>query len=436
MTAVSTGRTGPAPTLTPTARAPEFTPAPLGAWGKTWRALVAIGTGLIGLLVATSQMPVDRMFLVGVDLIFGMILIVLMFFRRRWPFPIALVSTILGWLSGLGLGALTIIIISLATRRRWREVVPVGILFISGGWLYDWLYYSSDASPLWVEFGDPGVVEGQDAAGGTLPWWATMLVGLLFFAVLAAIGFYIGARRELIATLQARVETAEREQFARADQARTAERSRIAREMHDVLAHRISLVAMHSGALAYRTDLTREETASAAEIVRDNAHLALTELREVLGVLRDSDGERSTPDRPQPTLASLDELVEQTSIAGTKTTITIAPQIAEALTGLPETTSRTAYRILQEALTNVRKHAPAAAAQVLLGGSPGDRFTIEVRNPVARESNTDDVRWNPPTSGMGLTGLTERATLASGELTHGIDRAGDFVVRAWLPWAN
>ena len=113
-----------------------------------------------------------------------------------------------------------------------------------------------------------------------------------------ATGYYIGARRELLAFWRERAETAEREHALAAERARAAERTRIAREMHDVLAHRISLVALHAGALTYRSDLDREETAAAAAVIQDNAHLALGELRQVLGVLRA--GETAAPSRRSP----------------------------------------------------------------------------------------------------------------------------------------
>ena len=110
----------------------------------------------------------------------------------------------------------------------------------------------------------------------------------MFVGDLLATGMYIGARRELVASLHDRAERAEREQALRVEQAQANERARIAREMHDVLAHRMSLVAMHAGALAYRTDLSPEQTRHAAEVIQANAHRALADLREVLGLLREA----------------------------------------------------------------------------------------------------------------------------------------------------
>jgi signal transduction histidine kinase len=394
---------------------PTYTPPPLGTWGKTWRVVLALLTGIIafgGTLVETDHLPE---WLYVLDLLFGIVAIVLMAWRRKKPLTVALVVSAISAVSSFSAGALGIVVISVATRRRWREVLSVGAVWLGSAYAYEALITPSDE----------------------MPWWAIILTGALMYVICVAIGFYIGGRRETLQNLEERAVRAEREQAARVDQARTAERSRIAREMHDVLAHRISLVAMHSGALAYRGDLTREETRATATVIRDNAYLALTELREVLGVLRDVDaGAGDLPDRPQPTLAALPELVDESRNAGTAVTCTVLPRTAEALAALPDTTSRNAFRILQEAMTNARKHAPGAAVEIGLSGVPGGRLNILVRNPLVApvEGDTVEGALDLPTSGMGLAGLGERAKLAGGELTHGVDQGGQFAVRAWLPW--
>jgi signal transduction histidine kinase len=396
-------------------RTAPFEPPPLKRWGTTWRYLLAVFVGLLSWTVTVpgADAYTTRHFvMIPVDLALGIVAIVLMRWRRRAPLRTALTVSLISGFSTMSIGAVSIVVISVATRRRWREVVTVGVVWIGAGFAYEYLY--------------PGV--------DPTSWWALLLVGALVYVVCVAIGFYIGGRREILGTLKARAETAEREQAARVDNARTAERSRIAREMHDVLAHRISLVAMHSGALAYRDDLTREETAQTATIIRDNAHLALAELREVLGVLRDPGGILSdVPDRPQPTLAALPELVEETVASGTPVECDVPDATADQLGSLPDTTSRNAYRILQEALTNARKHAPGIQVRVAISGEPGDRLTLAVHNPLPLSRGVEDP-LALPSSGMGLTGLAERAKLAGGELTHGVDRGGQFAVRAWLPW--
>ena len=150
-----------------------------------------------------------------------------------------------------------------------------------------------------------------------------------------------------------RARRAEAEQQLLVEQARHAERTRIAREMHDVLAHRISLLSLHAGALEFRPDAPPEEVARAAAVIRASAHQALEDLRAVIGVLRDgADGEAPQP--PQPTLAALPGLLEESRAAGMRLHADV--RVAD-LAAVPDAVGRHALRIVQEALTNARKHA-------------------------------------------------------------------------------
>lgn len=270
---------------------------------------------------------------------------------------ITLVLTTFTALSVAAVGADGIAVISLATRRRWRDMAV-----IAAAWL---------AAAVVFELSLP--------TSGLSDWVSSLIITLLSLAFCVALGFYIGAQRDLVSSLHERAETAEREQGLRVAQARPTERARIAREMHDVLAHRISLVAMHSGALAYRSDLSAEETAEAATIVQDNAHQALSELRDVLGVLRDVDALQPVMRGPQPTLTDLDELVDETRSAGLEVSATIA---VTDLGKAPEVMSRHGYRIVQEALTNARKHAEGMPVEVTVSGSKGDGLRMTVRNGI------------------------------------------------------
>jgi signal transduction histidine kinase len=211
------------------------------------------------------------------------------------------------------------------------------------------------------------------------------------------------------------------------EQARTHERARIAREMHDVLAHRISLLSLHAGALEFRPDAPPEEIARAAGVIRSSAHQALEDLRAVIGVLRE-DPDGADPERPQPTLADLPALIDESRAAGMRVTYTwvVAPEAA-----VPEGLGRNAYRIVQEGLTNARKHARGSAVDVAVDGAPGDALTIEVRNrlPVGAF-----VGAAIPGTGVGIIGLAERASLAGGRLEHGRTETGDYRLWAWLPW--
>jgi signal transduction histidine kinase len=237
----------------------------------------------------------------------------------------------------------------------------------------------------------------------------------------------MGAQRQLVDSYRERALTAEREQQARVARARAAERTRIAREMHDVLAHRISLVAMHAGALGYRSDLSEEERGSAAKSIEDNAHRALSDLRAVLGVLRDPTQPADVaPERPQPGIDDIAALVAEERAGGMR--VRLSDRVED---DVPAATGRTAYRIVQEALTNVRKHAPGTAVTVDVAGSTADGLVIGVRNaaPVGPAAAPP-----LPASGLGLLGLAERAALAGGRISHGTDPGGGYAVRAWIPW--
>jgi signal transduction histidine kinase len=199
------------------------------------------------------------------------------------------------------------------------------------------------------------------------------------------------------------------------EQAREAERRRIAGEMHDVLAHRLSLLSVHAGALEFHPDAPPEEIAQAAGVIRENAHDALRELREVVGVLR-GPGEDTEP--PQPTLDDIPRLIEESRAAGMRVRARIDATGSDPLLG------RTAYRVVQEGLTNARKHAPAAAVEVKVAGD--ERLVVEV---VSRQAAGGG---GVPGAGTGLIGLAERVALAGGTLEHGPNERGDFVLRATL----
>jgi signal transduction histidine kinase len=409
---------------------PAHEPHRGSVWGLVWRMALALFIGLTLLLFTVHQfsgvearypeLAAPFALYLFFDVVAGVAALCLLPFRRRAPLAIALAAAALGAVTTFGFGAVTIILISLATRRRAGEITMVSIVTLIAGVANT--YIIPDPEPI-------------------APLWQLFVLMLAFVAICVVIGLYIGGRRELYISLNDRARLAETEQAARLDSAQSAERTRIAREMHDVLAHRLSLVAMHSGALAYRDDLSREETASTAAVVRANAQLALTELREVLGVLRDDTGTATRT--PQPTLAALPELLEQSEAAGTAVHFRIAPAVADALQTLPDSTGRNAFRIIQESLTNARRHASGADVDLDIDGTPGERLTVRVSNPLRAPgvagtagSAAGDSDGHMPaavSSGLGLPGLVERARLAGGELTHG-EINGRFTVEAWLPW--
>jgi signal transduction histidine kinase len=378
-------------------------PPPLTRWQSTWRYLVAVIAGL-GFWVSAvySQDAAKVTTLLVVDLLLGALGIILMHWRRRYPLAVALIVNLLGAFSAAVSGAAAITAVSLATRRQWREIVPTAaVVFFSTVVLF-FIQPGSDDSLL-----------------------VSVLFSVVFTSAVIATGMYVGARRDLVATLRERADRAERDQAMRMTQAQATERARIAREMHDVLAHRLSLVAMQAGALSYRQGLTEAEVAESADIIRFNAHRALADLREILGVLRTAEDD-GAPDRPQPTLVDLPSLVVEALGAGTH--VRLHNQVGD-LVQAPDTLGRSAYRMIQESLTNARKHAPDTTVDIVLSGSPGEELLIEVRNPMRVGAGVSAT----PGSGLGLIGLTERAELIGGVLEHGIS-GDEFVVRARLPW--
>jgi signal transduction histidine kinase len=340
--------------------------------------------------------------LLVLDVVGGATLCLALWWRRRWPFALGLASVPMqGFSSSAGVAAL-IILFTVAAYRRWQLSVLIAGLQLAMLPVYRNVQPDDD----------------------TLPPWAYFALVTLAMTAVVAWGMFVGGRRQ---SRQERVRHAKAEQQLLVDQARQAERTRIAREMHDVLAHRISLLSLHAGALEFRPDAPPDEVARAAAVIRASAHQALEDLRAVIGILRDgADGEAPQP--PQPTLAALPGLLEESRAAGMRLHADV--RVADLAT-VPDSVGRHALRIVQEALTNARKHAAAAAVDLLLEGAPGDGLTIEVRNPApVLPAGGPGI----PGAGTGLVGLAERATLSGGHLEHGLAENGDFRLRAWLPW--
>ena len=255
-------------------------------------------------------------------------------------------------------------------------------------------------------------------------YWGTFALCVLVMAVAIGWGLFARTRRQLVASLHERAQRLEAEQLLRVEQARDAERRRIAREMHDVLGHRLSLLSLHAGALEFRRDASPEEMAQAAGVIRASGQAALEELRAVIGLLREQDDGASL-EAPQPTLAQIPDLLDESRAAG----MDVRLEQRAAANGVPPAVGRAAFRVLQEALTNARKHAPGAPVTVRL--DPGPPLVLEVVNDRPSELLDDE---HLPGAGLGLVGLAERVTLADGSFEHGDDAAGRFVVRATLPW--
>lgn len=374
--------------------------------------LLAAGMGAFVAFLSAQ----DRFFsgwLFVADVAIGALGCLSMWWRRRWPVTIALLLALAGTVFTLSAGAAIIAMFTVAVHRRFTVATLVAVV------------HALVALPFYVVHPDPG-----------LPYLGSVGFTVALVATFTGWGMFVRARRQLVVSLRERAHRAEAEQQLRAEQTRRAERERIAREMHDVLAHRISLLSTYAGALEYRRDASPEDVARAAGVIRDSSHQALQHLREVIGVLRENNAPAapsngsSTPERPQPTLSDLPWLIEESRQAGLR--VTWEDEIDDAQAA-PAGVGRAAYRIVQEGLTNVHKHAPDTAVTVRAYGGPGNGLAVEIRNRLPVGHDTEPVT---PGTGSGLVGLTERANLAGGHLEHGRDGDGDFRVRAWLPWPS
>jgi signal transduction histidine kinase len=342
------------------------------------------------------------------DAVLGSIACLALWWRRSRPHAVAFVAVPLSAVAGMAGGAGLLAVFNVAVRGSVRALAALIVLSLAAFATFPLLYPSVGS------------------------WASQVLFSIVVLVVAVSWGLFARVRRELVLSLRDRADQLEREQRRQAEQARDAERRRIAREMHDVLAHRLSLLSVHAGALEFRPDASPEEVAEAAGVIRSAAQSALEELRQVIGVLRE-DSDDSGPEPPQPTLAQVPALVEESRAAGMR----VRSRIEEPEDGpVPVALGRTAYRVVQEGLTNARKHAPGAAVDVSVSAGDG-RLVVEVvsRRAVGATASPagGEGESRLPGAGTGLVGLAERVEIAGGELHSGTDANGDFVLRATLP---
>jgi signal transduction histidine kinase len=383
--------------------------------------VVLIGLAGVGLAVFAEWIarPPTPTGLLVTDLVVGVVGALALWWRRRFPVTLATTLMVVDIaVSSLSLPA-GLSLFTVALYRPMRTSVSLGGLTIAAA-----------------------LVAGLIRPDAARSYWTTELIVAAGTTTVVAWGTALRARRQLVASLAERVRRAEAEQSLREAHAREAERTRIAREMHDVLAHRLSLLSVHAGALEFRPDARPEDIARAAGVVRAGARQALQDLREVIGVLRENDeqpapgatapagAERDDPPRPQPTLAELPDLLDESRTAGTPVELDAASTLsAEA----PAQVGRHVYRIVQEGLTNARKHAPRCPVRVLVQMSTLDGVVVDLRNPLPRANPAAEMTL--PGAGTGLIGIAERVVLAGGRMEHGTtEDCREFRLHVWLPW--
>ncbi|SCK30608.1 Signal transduction histidine kinase [Streptomyces sp. SceaMP-e96] len=381
----------------------------LDRWGsKTLAAVVAVGAFIPidgrPILYVQAELGVTPMLglVLSVVMAVGSSTAVLLLSRMRWPL---ITIGLAGWMLlsvwvTLGVGSYV------AARGVRRQLYLV--------------WYIVGASTVAILPTTTGVAIGMP--GLAREDMLSSLGGAVLFVWLPAVlGLWSRARHDVIEGLEERAAHLEREQTARAEQARTQERARIARDMHDVVAHRVSLMVLHAGAL--EVNAKDEETAAAAELIRTTGREALTQLRDVIGVLKSAgdDGEPSLG--PQPTLVDLDRLLDQSRAAG----ISVDRRDEGTPQRLPTLLEHAAYRVVQEALTNVHKHAGTAHTDVaVIYLASGLEITVSNTAPSGPVESL-------PGSGMGLVGLRERVELLDGEFVAKMCPGGGFTVSARFP---
>ncbi|MDQ0942880.1 sensor histidine kinase [Streptomyces sp. V1I1] len=415
-------------------------------WRRRRSVALDVGLGIVSAIECALEGVgfADRAAIpVPVGVLFGLVVGSVLVLRRRWPIAVVLVSIAImpaemGFLMGI-VGLYT-----LAASEVPRRITAT----LAGMSLAATLIVSFVRVRQEVQSAD------FDPAPGA--WYVPTMAGFMSLGLTAPpvlLGLYIGARRRLMESLRERADSLEQELSLLADRAeqraqwaRTEERTRIAREMHDVVAHRVSLMVVHSAALQAVALKDPQKAVKNAALVGDMGRQALTELREMLGVLRAGDDEQraakpvplaavgvaaaaaaAAAAEDGPCLADLEGLVGQSRQAGMVVELVVQGEGREYA---PEV-EQTAYRVVQEALTNVHKHAAGAKVMVRLAHR-GAEVAMQVENG-APDADGAAAAARLPSGGNGLVGMRERVLALGGVFVSGPTDVGGFRVSAVLP---
>lgn len=338
---------------------------------------------------------------VALQVVPGTLALVALVWRRQRPLLVALVVAVLWVMSSGVIGAAVVAQEHLARRARRATVIAVAVVMLAG------------------QTADMVLAGFPPQRSATMVEWTLAAAGIIVATLVGLLRVSDGQER----LRRAEAQRARREaEAALMNAARLSEREQIAREMHDVVAHRISLIALHAGALAHRRDADPDQARELARMIQTNAQASLDELRAMVTTLR---GAHTAPAPPQPTLADLDALVADAGAVGQQVALQRSGDLARA----SQRVSRHAYRIIQECLTNARKHAPGAPVSVTVAVT-GTGVHLRVANPL-----TDLVTRIVPGAGLGLVGIVERVEQVGGVVTHG-HKGGEFVLEAELPFTR
>ncbi|MGW1276221.1 sensor histidine kinase [Streptomyces tsukubensis] len=422
-----------------------------GWWERRRSAALDVGLALVSAVEcafegarfangAGAPLPLGVLF----GVLAGSVLVV----RRRWPIAVVLVGIAItpaemGWLMTL-VGLYTLA----ASEIPKRITATLTSMSLVAMFIVAYVQMAQDVRDAPEDFGDPGA------------WFVPAMssfvaVGLSLPPVL--FGLYIGARRRLMESLRERADSLEAELSLLADRAeeraewaRTEERTRIAREMHDVVAHRVSLMVVHAAALQAVALKDPPKAVKNAALVGDMGRQALTELREMLGVLRAGEADRprsavvplaavgvaaaaaaaaaAGSDTDGPCIADVEGLVGQSRQAG----MVVEYLVHGEARGYAPEVEQTAYRVVQEALTNVHKHAAGAKVLVRLAHR-AEEVAMQVENGAPDAAGGGAPGADLPSGGNGLVGMRERVHGLGGVFVSGTTDAGGFRVSAVLP---
>ncbi|MEU6706246.1 sensor histidine kinase [Streptomyces wuyuanensis] len=431
--------------------ADDTSPRSLLWWGRRRSAVLDVGLGLVSAAECalegvrfsqTAALPVP------VGVVFGLLAGSVLVLRRRWPVAVVLVSIAvtpaeMGFLMGI-VGLYTLA----ASEAPRRVIAALAGMSLLGTLIVTFVRTRQDVAT--ADF-DPGL------------WYVPVVSTVMSMGLTAPpllLGLYVGARRRLMESLRERAVSLEQELSLLADRAeqqaqwaRTEERTRIAREMHDVVAHRVSLMVVHAAALQAVALKDPQKAVRNAALVGDMGRQALTELREMLGVLRSgeevvaraavepvplaavgaaaaaaAEAAEAEVTGEGPSLADLGSLVEQSRLAGMVVEFSVH---GESRPYRPEV-EQTAFRVVQEALTNVHKHAAGAKAWVRVAHRD-EEIAMQVENgPSARGAADAGL----PSGGNGLVGMRERVSALGGVFVSGPTDGGGFRVSAVLPMGS
>ncbi|PKW09462.1 Signal transduction histidine kinase [Streptomyces sp. 1222.5] len=418
-------------------------------WWARWRSAVLDGSlALVSAVECGAEgipFAKDAGVPVSVGIVFGLIAGSVLLVRRKWPIAVVLVAIAItpaqmGFLMGI-VGLYTLA----ACELPRRVIGALAGMSLLGTMIVTFVRVRQD------------MARGDLTLGDWFVPFAAVTTSLGLTAPPVLLGLYVGARRRLMESLRERADSLERElqllaerAEERAEWARGEERTRIAREMHDVVAHRVSLMVVHAAALQAVARKDPEKAVRNASLVGDMGRQALTELREMLGVLRaGGDAGRRVAAVPSvavgeaavavarlveaegaaegPSLSELEELIGQSAAAGMVVELSVEGEVRSYAAELEQT----AYRVVQEALTNVHKHAAGAKTRVRLAHRVAE-LAMQVENEPPPEAASASAA-GLPSGGNGLLGMRERVVGLGGVFVSGPTEAGGFRVSAVIP---